>query len=227
MITEFNPSTVPDLDFAIAEAHTVTYAAVPQLAFTLRVTQKPGAYLAHIQSVMLRCQIRINPLKRRYDSRAEEQLHDLFGQPDRWSQTMRSLLWQHTIVNVPAFTDSVEVELPVPCTFDFNIAATKYFHSLSDGEIPLLLLFNGTIFYRGANDELQTAQIPWEKEASFRLPVEIWRTMMEHYYPNASWLCLQSDVFESLAAYKRRHSLTSWEQAISLLLEHEAAGAVP
>ena len=217
---------VPDIDFVVAGAHAVTFAATPQLAFTLRATQRASVSPASIQSIMLRCQIRINPLKRRYDDRAEDQLLDLFGQPDRWSQTMRTMLWQHTSVMVPAFEQSIAVDLPVPCTFDFNIAATKYFHALSDGEIPLSLLFNGTIFYRGEGEQLQTAQIPWEKEATFRLPVETWRTMMEHYYPNSAWLCLRKDVFESLAAYKSRNSLATWDQALARLLEDETADVV-
>ncbi len=215
---------VPDLDYAVEDARVVTFTATPQLAFTLRVHQATP-FPAQIQSVLLRCQIRINPLKRRYDAHAEDQLLDLFGQPDRWSQTMRTMLWLHTSVVVPAFTDSATVELPIPCTFDFNVAATKYFHALSDGEIPLTLLFNGTIFYHREDGQLQTAQIPWEKEASFRLPVKTWRTMMDHYYPNATWLCLRTDVFEMLADYKRRHSFTTWDQALSRLLETEAAEA--
>ena len=39
--------------------------------------------------------------------------------------------------------------LPVPLTYDFEVATAKYFHGLEDGEIPLLLLFSGTIFVKG------------------------------------------------------------------------------
>ena len=47
---------------------------------------------------------------------------------------------------VPGFTGSIEVDLPVPFSYDLQIASTRYFSSLDDGEIPLLLLFSGTIF---------------------------------------------------------------------------------
>lgn len=136
---------------------------------------------------------------------------------------MRSMLWLHTSVMVPSFIDSVVVDMPVPCTFDFNVAATKYFHALTDGEIPLSLLFNGTIFYDAGEGRLQTAQIPWEKEADFRLPAQTWQSMMQHYYPNAAWLCVCNDVFDALVDFKRRHGLSTLDQALSQLLEYEAA----
>ena len=93
------------------------------------------------------------------------------------------MLWTHASVVVPPFTGTTVVDLPVPCSFDFNVAATKYFHALEDGEVPLCLLFSGTIFYSDDDGFLQVSQIPWEKEASFRLPVSVWKDMMELYYP--------------------------------------------
>ena len=55
---------------------------------------------------------------------------------------------------IPAFTGSTIADLQIPCTFDFNVAATKYFHGVSDGEIPLSLLFSGTLFYAGPEGAL-------------------------------------------------------------------------
>jgi hypothetical protein len=108
----------------------------------------------------------------------------------------------------------------VPCTYDFNVAVTKYFDALDNGEVPLTLLFSGTVFYE--NGALQAAPIPWDREASYRLPVSVWRDMMEHYYPNSAWLCLRKDVFDRLYEYKRRRALATWEQALeSLLAEQE------
>lgn len=138
------------------------------------------------------------------------------------------MLWLHTAVNVPAFSDTTTIDLPVPCSFDFNVAATKYFAGLESGEVPLCLLFSGTIFYRGADGELQVAQIPWEKEATFRLPVDAWRQMMDQYYPHSAWLRLDRDLFDRLAEYKRRHSIPTWDRAIAQLLAAEpSAVTVP
>jgi hypothetical protein len=128
------------------------------------------------------------------------------------------MLWTHTNVTVPPFCGTTVVELPVPCTYDFNVAATKYFHGLESGEVPLLLLFSGTVYYADPDGALQVAQVSWDKEASFRLPVQVWQAMMDHYYPNSAWLCLRRDVFERLYRYKVEHGLPTWEQTLASLL---------
>jgi hypothetical protein len=128
------------------------------------------------------------------------------------------MLWTHASVTVPPFVESLLVDLPVPCTFDFNVAAAKYFAGLEDGEVPLCLLFSGTIFYEAADGALQVQQISWEKEAKFRLPVRVWQEMMDHYYPNSVWLSLRRDVFDRLNQYKMRRGIPTWEQALTSLL---------
>ncbi len=124
-------------------------------------------------------------------------------------------------LHIPPFADEAVVDLQVPCTFDFNVAATKYFYAVENGEIPLLFLFSGTIFYAADDGALQVGQIAWDKEATFRLPVATWREMMEHYYPNSAWLSVQKDVFDRLYAYKRQHGLPTWEQVLERLLPVE------
>ena len=208
---------MPDLSFVVEKAEAVTFASAPLLAFALRVSQ-PAATAVPIHSVALDVQIRIEPAKRRYATQEGEQLIDLFGKPERWSQTQRPMLWTHARVTVPAFAESIVVDLPVPCTFDFNVAATKYFYALEEGEVPLCLLFSGTVFYEAEEEGLQVGQIPWDKETNFRLPVRVWKEMMDHYYPNSAWLCLRKDVFDRLYRYKMRRGLPTWEQALESLL---------
>ena len=137
---------------------------------------------------------------------------------------MRGLLWTHANLNIPPFTGSTLVDLPVPCTFDFNVGATKYFEALEDGEVPLCLLFSGTVFHDGVDGALQASPIPWEKEADFRLPVRVWREMMDHYYPNTAWLCLRRDVFDRINQLKMRRGIPTWEQALEYLLAQAPAG---
>jgi hypothetical protein len=156
---------------------------------------------------------------RRYSPDSQRLLNDLYGPPERWSQTLRTMLWQHTSAVVPPFEKEVVVDLPVVCSFDFNVGATKYFYALEEGDVPLRLLFSGTIFYTADDGGLQIAQIPWEKEATFRLPVGIWREMMDHYYPNSAWLCVRRDVFDQIAEYKSRNGIPTWDQALSQLLK--------
>jgi hypothetical protein len=210
-----------DLNFKVESAESVAYAATPQMVFKLCITQNGNEPRDSIQALALRCQIRLEPTKRRYNGHAHHKLRDVFGSPDRWSQTLHSMLWTHTGTMVPAFTDSILADLPVPCSFDFNLAATKYFDALDEGDIPLSLLFSGTVFYQSNDNGLQVAQIPWDKDATFRLPVQTWRAMMEQYYPNTAWLCLRRDVFDALAHYKSRLSLPTWEQALENLLRNE------
>ncbi len=210
---------MPDLSFSIDEAAAVSFAAVPTLAFKLRIENANTSETIH--TVALRCQIQIDVTRRRYAADEQDRLRDLFGEPDRWSQTLRSLLWTHASVVVPGFRGNTVVDLPVACTFDFNVAATKYFAGLTDGEIPLHLMFSGTVFYADPEDVLQVAPISWEQEARFKLPVKVWRDMMNFYYPNSVWLSLRRDVFDRLNQYKTQRGIPTWEQAFEEMLAVE------
>jgi len=207
---------MPDLSFHIESANPVPHAAAPLLALKLAIANTDPNEQIH--SVILQCQIQIEAPRRGYAAGEQTRLLDLFGEPERWGQTLRSMLWTHANVNVPAFTGTTIVDLPVPCTFDFNIGATKYFHALEHGEVPICLLFSGSIFYEHEHALLQVARIPWSKEARFRLPVSVWKQVIEHYYPNTAWLTLRRDVFDRLDEYKRRHSIATWEQVMEVLL---------
>jgi hypothetical protein len=210
---------VPELHFSIEGAEAVDNAAVPMIALKLRVTNLPAT--EEIHTLMLRCQVQIEPARRAYVAEEREKLLDLFGEPERWSRTVRPLLWMNTSVAVPAFTDNVLVDVQLPCSFDFNVAATKYFHALGSGEIPLCVMFSGTAFYKGGDGALQVAQVPWDREANFRLPVSVWKKMMDAYFPNTAWLCLHRDAFNRLYEYKVRHGIPTWEQAIERALAAE------
>jgi len=208
---------MPDLDFTVAGAEVARYAVAPLLLFKLRVANLPAD--EEIASVALQCQIQIEATQRAYQPAEQDRLVELFGTPSRWGQTLRTLLWTHAQVSLPPFSGGCEIDLPVPCTFDFNVAATKYFGALESGEIPLLMQFSGTIFYRQRDGMLQVARVPWHKEAAFRLPLATWRAMLERYYPDGAWLCVQRDVFERLQRYRVERGFTGWEQALAALLD--------
>jgi len=207
---------MPDLIFQIEGAHAVAYAVAPLLGFDLHVT---NAGPERVHTIALRCQIQVEAARRRYDPQEHESLKDLFGEPHRWGQTLRSMLWTEISAIVPGFTGSARVELPVICTFDFNVAAVKYFNGLQEGEIPLCFQFSGTVFYESATGGLQVAPIPWDKEARFRLSVKRWKEMMDLYYPNSAWLCLRRDVFERLYRHKVRTGTPTWDEMLEGLLE--------
>lgn len=210
---------MPDLNFHIEGAEPQRFAAAPTLRFSLRVDETSGA---SIHAVALRCQVRIEPGRRRYSAAEEERLLDLFGTPERWGQTVRPMLWTHLSVVLPPFEASGTFDLSVPCTFDFSHAASRYFSALDEGDLPLCFLFSGTVFHAGPTGALQVAQIPWDREASYRLPALTWRGLMDEYYPNSTWLSLRRDVFEAVDRYRAQAGLPSWERALERLLD--AAG---
>lgn len=205
---------MPDLSFQVEEASATPNAAVPQMSFQVRVTNSEPE---PVHSIALRVQVQIEPVRRRYTAREQERLKELFGEPERWSKSVHSLLWANVNVNVSSFTDSIVIEVPVPCTFDFNVAVTKYIHGLENGDLPVTLLFSGTVFYAGRMG-MQIAQIPWDRDASCRLPISVWKQMMDAHYPNTAWLCLRRDVFDRLAEYKARYSIATWEQTLERML---------
>jgi hypothetical protein len=207
---------MPELNIQVESASVVHYATAPALAFRLRVTNQPATELIH--TIVLRCQIQLEVTRRTYTPEEKKRMQDIFGQPERWSRTLRNLLWTHASVIVPEFRDTTLVDLLVPCTFDFNVAATKYFAGLDAGDVPLILMFSGTVFYAEADGLLQVSPISWQMEAKFRLPVKVWRDMMEAYYPNSAWLCLRRDVFDRLNQYKTEHGIPTWEALIESLI---------
>lgn len=213
---------MPDLNFEIADVEVPAFAALPTLTFKLHIDN--AIKQENVYTVILRAQIQLNVTHRRYSREAQAKLLELFGEPERWGQTLHPFLWTHTSTVVPQFANSITVDLPVPCTYDFEVTSTKYFNALSDGEIPLLFLFSGTIFYEGQTGKddvghLQVAQISWSKEAGFRLPVTVWQAMIAQYYPNSAWIRLHKDVFDRLYAYKARQGLLTWDDVLAQLLQ--------
>lgn len=216
---------MPDLTFRVEGAEAVPFAAQPLLALKLHVENAIPEETIH--TIALRAQIQIEANRRQYDAREKKSLRDLFDQPERWGQTLRPMLWTHASVAITSFQGQATADLQVPCTFDFNVAATKYFHGISDGDIPLNLLFSGTVFYADPEGALQVSPISWNSEARYRLPARAWREMMEFYYPNSAWLCLKRDVFDRLYDYKVQHAIPTWEQTLEALLamEQDPVGA--
>ena len=207
---------MPDLQLIVEGAEVVQFAAAPLLAFKVRIVNIPNDEIIH--TVALRAQIQIEVSRRKYDSNEQARLLDLFGEPDRWGQTLRSLLWTHASVVVPGFTGSVLADIPVACTFDFNVAATKYFHGVTGGDLPLCFQFSGTVFYMGEDGTLQVAPISWDKESKYRLPVKVWKSLMDAHYPNSAWLSLHRDTFEKLSQFKRREGIPTWDEALDRAL---------
>ena len=210
---------IPVLDFRVLDA-SVARGVVPLLSFRLRVTESAGV---PVDGATLESLIQIEAARRRYkDAREQEALRDLFGDPHRYSKTVRTLLLGLATTQVPRFEGSTEVDVRVPSSFDLSLAWVKYFHALEEGDVPLAFRFSGTVFYQTQASGLQIAKIPWDCEAFFRMPLRIWKQMVDEHYPDDNWLTLKRDVFDRLYRYKARNSLSTWEEVITSLLAGEA-----
>ena len=204
----------PELRFAVDSAEPLAYAAAPTLKFGL-VVEAPGEQ--PIRSVLLDVQIQIAARRRGYRPEARDRLLELFGAPERWASTLRTLPWTRTTLVIPPFTGRATVDLTVPCTYDLEVTAARYLAVLDDGEVPLEFLLSGSVFYT-ADGALQTARIAWDHEVEYRMPIAAWRRTMDQHFPDSAWLRVRRHSFERLCAYKARHAFASWDAAIEALL---------
>jgi hypothetical protein len=202
---------VPDVAFTVRGAAPLEHAAVPTLAFALEV-----AGGGDVRSIVLDVQLQIAARRRPYDESAHDRLFELFGPPEAWGTSLRTLPWTRMTVVVPPFDGSTVVDLHVPCSYDLEVVASRYFDALDDGEVPLEFLFSGTVF---SGTPLQAARLSWESEAEYRLPVRVWRETMERHFRDTAWVRLRKDRFDRLVTYKSRRALASWEDVVDELLE--------
>ena len=210
-----------ELVFDCVGAHADRYAVSPAMSFSLRISDTSGA---KVEAIALRCQIRVEPARRRYSAAEAERLNDLFGETQRWAETLRPLQFTNVAVMVPRFTGSTELELPVMLSYDLEIGATRYFAGLDDGEVPLLLLFSGTVFTMD-DGRIQAQQVPWSKEAVYRLPISIWREAIDAHFPDSAWIKMSRQTLDELQQYKTRKALPTWDATVLSLLADAAAPA--
>jgi hypothetical protein len=203
------------LAFEVIDARPEPHAAVPTIMLRIRVEEADGF---SIHALALLCQIRIEPQKRRYSADEEERLYEMFGETPQWGDSLRPFLWTHVATTIGKFDGATEFDLPVECTYDFDIAGAKYLHALSDGEIPLILLFSGTVYNRG-DSGFSAERLSWSSEATFKLPVSVWRGMMDLYFPNSGWIRVHRDTLDSLQRFRATRGLPTWDQALERLLK--------
>ena len=210
-----------DYRFTVLDVAAEPYAVAPQLTARLRIEETTGQ---RVHAIALRCQVRIEPQARRYDEGEQDKLLGLFGERKRWGDTLRPFLWMQCNTTVQGFLGRTEADLALPCTYDLDVIGARYLHALNAGDVPLTLLFSGTVFIRGEAG-FGVEQIPWTCEARHRLPVSVWRQMIASYYPNTGWVRVGSDVLAELADYRSRHGLTSWDETMTRLLAAGGAGS--
>ena len=208
-----------ELTFDCIGARVDRYAVVPSLSLILRISETTGQ---QVEAIALRCQIRIEPARRRYSAVEAERLNDLFGDTERWADTLKPMQFSTVATMVPGFSGAIEIDLPVPFTYDLEVGSARYFDSLEAGEIPLLLLFSGTVFIV-TDGRMQVQQVPWSKEAAYRLPVSVWREAIDAHFPNSAWIKMSRQTLEDLQRFKSAQALPTWDMTLAALLARAAA----
>jgi hypothetical protein len=206
----------PEPEFQVLGASPRRHAASPALEFDLHVSEESGRA---VYAIALTAQVMIEPARRRYDDDTSARLVELFGPPERWGATTRSLVWHQAETLVPGFTGATTFRLSIPCSYDMELVAVKYFYALPDGEVPLAFNFNGTIYYRGDDGRLQMSLVPWSCTTGFRLPLATWRDLIEHYYPKRAWVSVHTDTLDALQAEKLERGLPTIDACIAALIE--------
>jgi hypothetical protein len=214
---------VSDLTFTILDVTVEPYSVTPRLTAHIGITNGDDE---PIQAIALKCQIRLEPLRRSYSDDEAGGLLDLFGPRQRWVNTQRTFLWQHSTAMVQGFTGACEITMPLECTYDFEVTASKYLHALRDGAVPLLFLFSGTVFVQGERG-FSVRQVSWDCEAQHDMPVSVWNDVTRLHYPNAGWVRLGHDTVSALAAYKSARGMLDFEDAITTLLAESPQHSVP
>lgn len=204
-----------DLGFSVTGARADRYGAAPAVVLRLKIVENSGT---KIDAIALKVQVQLEVQRRSYAPAESELLEDLFGKPARYGDTLKPMLWTHVSAMVVAFTGETEIDLPIPCSYDFEVAAHKYLASLRDGVIPVDLLFSGVIFTQGQIG-VTPEFVPWNCEARFPLPVPVWREAMDAFFPNTAWLRVNREVFDELRRFKAAAGLPTWDATLERLCE--------
>jgi len=212
-------TSAPEPEFSVLGATGRRHAALPALDFDVHVTEPSGRA---VYAIALSVQVMIEPARRTYDAEAREQLIELFGPAERWGTTTRSFLWHKADVLVPNFVGATTFRVPVPCTYDQELVAAKYFYAVLDGKVPLAFNFNGTVFYREEDGRLQMSLVPWSCSAGFQLPVDTWRDLIEHYFPDTAWIALRGETLRALRREKARRGAPTMDACVADLLREDA-----
>lgn len=209
---------MPNLKFEIISSEVKQYSVVPTLAFRLQITN--DVENEEVYAAALKCQVMIEAIKRTYNEESKDKLHELFGEPFRWDETLRTFFWTIMNVPVPRFTGKTVVEVAIPCSEDQALAAGKYFYAVgADGYVPLAFLFSGTLFYKDPDGNLQVTLIPWEKEALCKMPANLWQEMMDTHFPNSRWMRVRKDIYDRLVRYKAQSAFATLENCLESLID--------
>lgn len=209
--------------FTVLDVEQVAHALAPTLRFQLHVNDPDGRA---VHAIALSTQIQVDPARRSYDDATRARLVELFGAPERWGATTHSFQWARVDALVPSFTGATSFALEVPCSYDLELAASKYFYSLPDGHVPLSFHFTGMVLYHDGDELLRVTTVPWACSARWSMPVAAWRAAIAACYPGGGWVRLSTATLDALQARKAQRGDHSFEATVAALLA-ESLGQSP
>jgi hypothetical protein len=208
------------LAITVLDASPSAQTAAPAITFRLRIEDLGEG---RVHALVLRCQTRIEPRGRRYTNDEQSRLYELFGDASQWDRSLNGVTWAQTSLVVPSFERRIDVDLPVACTYDLEVASAKYLHAIRDGDVPLAFLFSGTIFKTHDASRLTIEPVPWDLGASFRMHAPVWHAAMDQFFPGGGWLRLRRQTIDRLQAFRGQQAVVSWDEAIDQLLLRAAS----
>jgi hypothetical protein len=203
---------LPEPEFWVLDAVAIPHTAEPTLSFRMRVRDHSER---EVYTIALRAQIQLEASQRPHGEESRDRLRDVFGEPERWNDTARGVLWACRDVLVPSFRGSTKFELQVPCSTDLELATTRYFDAVADGHAPLAFHFSGSVIYADGPDRMQVARVPWHVTAQYALPVETWRGAAG----SGGLVRLGGDTYAALREYAAGRALLSSDAAVADLLD--------
>ncbi len=209
----------PEPEFAITAVAHQAFAATPTMVFAAAASDASGA---QIRSMALNVQVMIDPARRGYDDETRVRLTELFGPPESWAPSTSGLAWAQVATGVPGFAGSTTFAIEVPCTYDLEVAAAKYFYAIPGGEVPLSFHFSGNVFFDGPTGALQVVPVAWSNTATYRMPISAWRAMIAEHYPGGGWIRIDHETLAALQKRRSARGLPSFDACVAELLR--AAG---
>jgi alpha-ketoglutarate-dependent taurine dioxygenase len=212
---------MPELRFAVQGVEAVTGTATPAVGVRLSVRCATGE---PIVGVLLRCQARLFPARRRHTPSEQERLGEVFGGASAWSTTMRHLLWTETTHVLSPFEGETSALLHLPATYDLGASTSRYFDSLNEGEVAAALLFSGTIYYRAPERDFAVSPLPTTAEATFSIPVSVWRRAVVEPAGGAAAVLVAPATLDRLDRARIRRGLSTLDEAVRELLDGATEG---
>jgi hypothetical protein len=130
-----------------------------------------------LSAMSLNIRVQIRPELRRYSADEAAALWELFGPLEQWGRSLAPVPWTKLRHDVGPFDGLTSTEFHLPCHFDDSAAAPKYLAAVAAGLVPLEFLFSGTLSWPASDGRQQTAMIPWDRDATFRMPIAVWREL--------------------------------------------------